>query len=179
MAFFLSTNGHLTPYQFDYLQGKNAKVGRLEKTKIHNEEKPLAARMYFEQVELYGIDVMNRPIFTMPSDTHLDKVREEMQKKNIRHIPIVNNKKLIGMISDRDLLKLKLSGAFTFLKAEEIMTTVIVVTEEETTIADIARVFVEEKISALPVIDKDHNLVGMISRTDILKAVVEHRLVVR
>lgn len=179
MAFFLSTNGILHSYQFDYLQ-ELENVRRLEKTKIHSEsEKPHAPKMYFEQVDLYAIDIMNTPVFSMLKTTHLDTIRNEMKAKNIRHIPIVNEKKLLGMISDRDLLKLDLSGVFSFLKAEEVMTTVVVVVEEETSIAQIARVLVEENISALPVINKKHELTGMISRTDILKAVVGHRLVVR
>lgn len=179
MAFFLSTNGILHSYQFDYLQGlENA--NRLEKTKIHSDiEKNQAPKMYFEQVDLYAVDIMNSPIFSMLPNTHLDIIRKEMKTKSIRHIPIVNENKLLGMISDRDLLKLDLSGVFSFLKAEEVMTTVLVVVEEETPIALIARVLVQENISALPVINKKHELTGMISRTDILKAVVGHRLVAR
>ena len=86
---------------------------------------------------------------------------------------------IIGMISDRDLLKVELAGTFLYLKAEDIMTTVLVVAEEETPLAHIARVLLEEKISALPIIDKSHKLVGMISRSDILKAVVYNRLVLK
>lgn len=179
MAFFLSTNGILHSYQFDYLQGfENS--SRLEKTKIHSEnERPHAPKMYFEQIDLYAIDIMNAPIFSMTQTTHLDIIREEMKSKNIRHIPIVSKKKLLGMISDRDLLKLDLSGVFSFLKAEEVMTTVVIVVEEETPIAMIARVLVQENISALPVINKKHELTGIISRTDILKAVIGHRLVAK
>lgn len=83
------------------------------------------------------------------------------------------------MISDRYLLKLDLSGTFSFIKAQEVMTTVLVVVEEETPIALIARVLIQENISALPVINKKHELIGMISRTEILKAVDGHRLVAR
>jgi CBS domain-containing protein len=179
MSFFLSTNGILRAYQFDYLS-ELENSNRLDKTKVHaDKESSHAPKMYFEQVDLYAVDIMNCPVFSMQRTSHLDMIRQEMQLKKIRHVPIVNEKKLLGMISDRDLLKLNLSGAFSFLKAEEIMTKVIVVVEEETPIAQIARVLVQENISALPVINKKHELTGMISRTDILKAVVGHRLVAR
>lgn len=179
MAFFLSTNGILHSYEFDYLQGlENA--NRLDKTKIHTgKEVKQVSNMYFKQVDLYAVDIMNSPIFSMDLTTHLDIIRNEMKTKNIRHIPIIKNKKILGMISDRDLLKLDLSGVFSFLKAEEVMSTVLIVVGEETSIAHIARVLVEENISALPVVNKKHELTGMISRTDILKAVVGHRLVAR
>lgn len=181
VAFFLSTNGILHSYQFDYFQDV-VPSSRLEKTKIHSDSvnpTPHSSKIYFEQIDLYAIDIMSKSIITMLKSTHLDKIQKVMQQKNIRHIPIVKENKLLGMISDRDLLKLDLSAAFSFLKAEEIMTTVIIVTEEETPLSQIARVLVEENISALPVINKKHELVGIISRTDILKIVVGHRLVVR
>lgn len=63
--------------------------------------------------------------------------------------------------------------------AIDIMTSVLVVAEEETPLAHVARVLLEEKISALPIIDKSHRLVGIISRTDILKTVVYNRLVLK
>lgn len=179
MAFFISTNGILHSFQFDYLQDMGTS-SRLEKTQLHSEsERPQSQKMYFEQVDLYAIDIMNKPLFSMPQSTHLDIIQKEMQKKKIRHIPIMKEKKLLGMISDRDLLKLDLSGVFSFLKAEEIMTKVIIVVEEDTPVALIARVLVQENISAIPVINKKHEITGIISRTDILKAVVGYRLVAR
>ncbi len=179
MAFFITTNGTLHSYKFDYLEGLENN-NRLEKTKIHiDKETKKNSKMYFDQVDLYAVDIMNSPIFSMDQSTHLDVIRNEMKIKNIRHIPIVKDKKILGMISDRDLLKLDLSGVFSFLKAEEVMSTVLIIVGEETPLAHIARVLVKENISALPVVNKKLELTGMISRTDILKAVVGHRLVAR
>lgn len=179
MAFFLSTNGQLHPYQFRYLEG-DFETARMERTEIHSEfSKKMPRTLPVEQKDFFAIDIMNRPVFSMPVDSLLEKIRNEMKAHNIRHVPLMKDHKLLGMISDRDLLKVDLSGTFSFLKAEDIMTTVLVVAEEETPLAHIARVLMEEKISALPVIDKNHKLVGMISRTDILKAVVYNRLVLK
>jgi len=72
-----------------------------------------------------------------------------------------------------------MSGTFPFLKAANIMSTVLIVALDETPLAHIARVLMEEKISCLPVIDSNQLLVGMISRTDILRAVVYNRLVLK
>ncbi|RPJ74435.1 MAG: CBS domain-containing protein [Alphaproteobacteria bacterium] len=179
MAFFLSTKGILHPYRFKYLEGEFEKA-RLERTEIHSESsKKIPRTLPLEQTEFFAFDVMNKPVISLPVGELLERIREEMKIHNIRHIPLVKDLKLVGMISDRDLLKLELAGTFSFLKAEDVMTTVLVVAEEETPLAHIARVLVEEKISALPIIDKSHKLVGMISRTDILKTVVFNRLVLK
>lgn len=180
MAFFLSTKGQIHPYKFTYLEGKFAKL-RLQPTIIHNAETVAAPKVSsLEDKDFYAIDVMNKPVFTMPHSALLKEIREEMKKRNIRHVPLLENKKLAGIVSDRDLLKVDLSGPFLFLKGHDIMATILVVTDEETPLAHIAKVLIEEKISALPVIDKTHQfLVGFISRTDILKAVISNRLVLR
>ena len=179
MAFFLSTKGLLHPYHFKYLDGDFEKA-RLERTEIHSGfTQKIPKSLPEEKKEFFAIDIMNHPIFSMTVNSSLEKVREEMKSRQIRHIPIMHNQKIIGMISDRDLLKVDLSGTFSFLKAEDIMTTVLIVAEEETPLAHVARVLLEEKISALPIINKSHSIVGMISRTDILKAVVYNRLVLK
>lgn len=177
MSFFLSTKGQLRPYQFSYLEGDFEKA-RLERTEIHSAHK-LPRSLPAEQKEFFAIDVMTKPIWTMPIKALLPEVREMMKEKGIRHVPIVENHNIAGMVSDRDLLKVDMLGTFPFLKAEDIMTTVLIVALDETPLAHIARVLMEEKISCLPVIDKDHKLIGIISRTDILRAVVYNRLIIK
>ncbi|MBC7540358.1 MAG: CBS domain-containing protein [Bacteriovorax sp.] len=179
MAFFLSTKGQLHPYRFKYLEGEFEKA-RMERTEIHTElTKKIPRTLPLEQNEFFAIDIMNKPVFSRPFDSFLGTIRDEMKKHNIRHVPLIKDHMIIGMISDRDLLRVESGGTFLYLKAEDIMTTILVVAEEETPLAHIARVLLEEKISALPIIDKSHKLVGMISRTDILKAVVYNRLVLK
>jgi CBS domain-containing protein len=179
MTFFLSTKGQLHPHQFRYLEGDFEKA-RLERTQIHSEVlTKMPPTLPLDQKEFFAIEIMNKPVLSLPVDSLLEKVRDEMKLHNIRHIPIVNDHKLIGMISDRDLLKVNLAGTFSFLKAKDIMTTILIVAEEETPLAHIARVLMEEKLSALPIINKSHQLVGIISRTDILKAVIYNRLVLK
>jgi len=179
MAFFLTTNGQLRPYQFRYLEGDYERA-RLEPTEIHSELGNKVPRPVLkDKKEFFAIDVMNKPVFALPVDSLLSTVRDEMKKHGIRHVPLIKEKKLMGMVSDRDLLKVESSGTFFYLKADSIMTTVIVVADEETPLAHIARVLLEEKISALPIIDESHHLTGMITRTDILKAVIYNRLVLK
>jgi CBS domain-containing protein len=143
----------------------------MERTEIHTEfSKKIPKTLPLDQVDFFAIDVMNKPVLSKSIDSHLDEIRDLMKKHNIRHVPLIKDHMITGMISDRDLLKVELAGTFLYLKAEDIMTTVLVVAEEETPLAHIARVLLE---------DKSHKLVGMISRSDILRAVVYNRLVLK
>lgn len=176
MAFYLSTNGILHPYDFNYLKNDFEKA-RLEPTLVHGESKHESKAG--TKVDFFAIDVMSSPVKTLSVDSKLEDVRTLMKLDGIRHVPITKNGKFIGMISDRDLLKLDLAGTFSFLKAEDAMNTLVVVASEETSLAHIARVLLEEKISALPVINDKHHLTGIISRSDILKIVIYNRLVLK
>ncbi|MFA6239120.1 MAG: CBS domain-containing protein [Bacteriovorax sp.] len=179
MAFFLSTNGSIHPYNFKYLEGEFEKA-RMERTEIHSEfSRKMPRTLPAEQLDFFAIDVMKRSVISMDTTAPLQEIREKMKKHSIRHIPIVHEHKIKGIISDRDMLRVDLAGTFHFLKAEDIMTTVLILAEEETPLAHLARVLVEEKISALPIIDKAQNLTGIISRTDILQAIVYNRLVLK
>jgi acetoin utilization protein AcuB len=176
MSFFLSTKGTLHPYNFKYLNGEFERA-RMEPTLIsgHKKEEKNAQK----KEDFFAIDVMSHPVRKESVDTPLDDIRDLMKKHNIRHIPIIENKKFVGLVSDRDLLKLDMSGTFAFLTAKDIMTTVVVVAHENTPLAHVARVLLEEKISAIPIIDDNHHLTGIVSRSDILKAVIYNQLVMK
>ncbi len=179
MSFYISSKGQFQHYNFKYLEGEFENA-RLERTAIHSDEAANDAKLLpKEKVDFFAIDIMNRPVISMIGQSLIKDIRDLMHKKNVRHIPLMDNDKLVGMISDRDLLKVDLSGTFLFLKATDVMTTLLIVADEETPLAHIARVLMEEKISALPIIDKAHKLTGMISRTDILRAVVYNKLVLK
>lgn len=173
----MSTNGQLHPYNFEYLTDV-VKKPRMEKTVIHSEHKrahPIATNE--KQIDFYALNVMTSELVTESPDTALNTIREKMKVLGAHHIPVVQNFRLIGLISDRDLLKIDQSSAFYFLKASDIMTTVLVVCDEDTPIEQLAKVLLVEKINCLPVIDKNHKLIGVITRSDILRVIVENRLV--
>jgi acetoin utilization protein AcuB len=120
---------------------------------------------------------MTSNLATELPETPIKVIKEKMKVVGAHHIPIVQNFKLIGLISDRDLLKIDQSSTFYFLKAFDIMTTVLVVCDEDTPIEHLAKVLLEEKISCLPVVDKNHKLTGLITRSDLLRVIIENRLV--
>lgn len=173
----MSTNGQLHPYNFEYLEGV-VKRPRLEKTVIHGEVKT-SPRVSVDKmpVDFYAHNIMTSNLISEPPETSIKIIKEKMTLLGAHHIPIVQNFRLLGVISDRDLLKIDQSSTFYFLKATDIMTTVLVVCDEDTPIEHLAKVLLEEKINCLPVVDKDHKLTGMITRSDILRVVIENRLI--
>jgi len=121
---------------------------------------------------------------TLSPDTSIVKARDIIAEEKIAHLLIVDdNDQLVGIVSDRDLKQSWASPATT-LSAHElnyilkqltlgvIMRTKIITVTPGTTIERAANIMQENRISALPVVDKDR-LVGIITTTDVLGVLLE------
>jgi len=124
-------------------------------------------------------DIMSDQIVTISSDDTLSTVEDIMTLGGVRHMPVVRGGQLVGVVSERDLLRASLSNltAFgneerrAFLHAVEIsrvMSAPPVVIHPEATVEEAALVMAERKIGCLPVIDGE-KLLGMLTETDVLR----------
>ncbi|MDY6838598.1 MAG: CBS and ACT domain-containing protein [Thermodesulfobacteriota bacterium] len=127
---------------------------------------------------------MTTDVITIDEDTSMMKASIIMKEKKIRCLPVVDQKgKVIGIVSDRDLKDAAPSKATTLdvyelnyllssVKIGDIMTKNLVFVRPDETVEFAALLMLENKISSLPVINDKHNLVGIITQTDIFKALI-------
>jgi CBS domain-containing protein len=137
-------------------------------------------------------DIMTARVFSVKRETPLREVAELMAKENISGVPVVDeNARVVGIISGKDFLAHMGSGDKTHFmavvaeclkgkgcvalpirsqKAEDIMTSPAVTVEETTAVTEIAGIFTEKNINRVPVVDRDGNMLGIISRADIVRA---------
>ncbi len=123
---------------------------------------------------------MSQPPITVPPSTAVYEARRLMEEKQIRHLPVVERDRLVGIITDRDI-RLNLPSPATSLSiweinyllarltVGEVMTKPVVTTEPDRPVEDAARLMLERRIGALPVVE-DGRLVGIITETDLLRA---------
>ena len=129
-------------------------------------------------------ELMTEKVLTVSPDDKVDRVFYLFNFENIRHVPVVDKGKLVGILSDRDLKKV-LGPAKKFLqradgssiaissrKVRTIMKRRPLTIEPEQRAADAAAIMAKRKIGALPVVHKN-KLVGILTSTDILKAFVK------
>ena len=124
---------------------------------------------------------MGKSLVTVSVSERLSTVEDIMTLGHVRHMPVVQGGKLVGVVSERDLLRASLSvlsehrGAErrAFLHVVEIarvMSAPPIVIGPDATLDEAALVMAEKKIGCLPVVDGD-NLLGMVTETDVLRAV--------
>lgn len=130
-------------------------------------------------------DVMTPYLITIDQYATLAEAYEIMVKNKIRRIPIVIDKKLVGIITMSDILEAKPSDVGHSLNSDEmneLLSTITVDTVmtkkpleiyQTDTLGHAAEMMLDEKIGGLPVLDANRNLVGLITESDIFRTVVK------
>jgi CBS domain-containing protein len=122
---------------------------------------------------------MRTNVVTIPADDNLWIVKEIMEFGDTRHLPVVRLGELVGVVSQRDLLRASLSNVIglpaneqkVFLegvKISEVMSTPPIWIEGNATVQRAARTMAQKKIGCLPVLD-DGKLIGIVTETDVLE----------
>lgn len=107
---------------------------------------------------------------TITSEDYLATAEAKMRAGSFRHLPVVDNSKLVAIITDRDLRQH--TGHLERTKVNCSMTEMPVMVGPRTTLEDAAKLLLKHKINGLPVTE-DGRLVGMITSSDILKAFLD------
>jgi CBS domain-containing membrane protein len=128
-------------------------------------------------------DIMSTEVVTLIEDETLAHAKSCMNRGRIRHLPVVHDGKLVGLVTHRDLLAASFSifaevepaeqrRIFVRIPVAEAMHRDIVTIGPETTVADAAKILLDNKYGCLPVVDDDGTLLGIVTEADFLRLTV-------
>lgn len=132
------------------------------------------------QIEVPVATIMTEDLITVRVKDGLDKAEHLLKKHKIRHIPVVEGKKIVGMLSINDILRISFAdGAFReeedvsssiyeMFTIRNLMRSKLETVSSENTIKEVAEKFVESEYHSLPVVNGG-TLVGMVTTTDLIK----------
>jgi acetoin utilization protein AcuB len=126
---------------------------------------------------------MKHPVISIPPDMPIVDALNLMKREHIRRTPVVKDGKLLGIVSDKDLLNASPSPATSLsvwelnyllskITVNEVMTKKVLTVTEDTPIEEAARIMADNKIGGLPVMRNSH-IVGIITETDLFKIFLE------
>jgi CBS domain-containing protein len=122
---------------------------------------------------------MTRRVIVVPPELPLDAAWDILQRHHIRHLPVLAGGALVGILSDRDVL-LHASVAEdgdvavpASTKVATAMTPAPYVCSPSTDVADLARLMLEHKLDAVPVVGAGERLVGLVTSSDLLSLLLE------
>ncbi|MCF7567643.1 CBS domain-containing protein [Sabulilitoribacter arenilitoris] len=124
-------------------------------------------------------EIMSKEVIALTRADDLDRAEMLFKRHNIRHIPVVAEETIIGMLSYSDLLRISFADAtndernvdfvvYNMFTIEQVMTKNLISVSSNTTIKEAAEILAENEFHALPVVD-DSILVGIVTTTDLIK----------
>lgn len=128
-------------------------------------------------------DIMQPDVMAISPKTTVPKILSLLQRRGVRHLPVVDGAELVGIVSDRDLKGAMLSAAsaragdelaslLDRLTAAQIMTPTVTTIGLMSPVEEAARLMVTKKISSVPVTEQGR-LVGIVTETDALQFLVK------
>ncbi|MFW6067710.1 MAG: CBS domain-containing protein [Myxococcota bacterium] len=127
-------------------------------------------------------EIMTENVTTVDETVSLAEAMEILSELDVRHLPVVRDGEITGMISDRDLRSLGLDAVTDLenidkLKARlgtpvsSLMSGDVLSVDRSTDVQEIIDLMLEERVGAVPVVEEDSNdLVGIVSYVDVLRA---------
>jgi len=125
-------------------------------------------------------EIMTKDLFTVQIDDKVLLADEIMKTQKVKHVPVLEGKKLVGVISDRGLKEYTLKQLYSFedplpdsarnriIDFQSIMDKDIRVIYPEDGVLKAVEIMLKKKAGCLPVVDWSKNLVGMLTHTDVL-----------
>lgn len=128
-------------------------------------------------------EIMTKKVITLSTKDNLETAELLFKKNRIRHIPVVKNSKIIGMLSYTDLLRISFADAvyddeeidtvvYNMFSIEQVMVKNITCVASNATVKEVAKILTNKEFHALPVVDND-KLVGIVTTTDLIKYLLE------
>jgi len=137
-------------------------------------------------------EVMTRDVAAVSGDSPLEDLAELMSARKVSGVPVIDrDRKVIGVVSEKDLLGVMGGGeAKTFMEviaqclkgrsclavpvrdnvAADIMSSPAVTVNEDTSVMEVADLFIQKGVNRVPVIDGSGRLVGIVSRGDVVRS---------
>lgn len=137
------------------------------------------------EVTMFVSKSMTRKVVTIHKEANIFEAKEKLKKHNIRHLPVVSpDNRLIGIVTDRDIRSALPSiilsdydsqeerDRLAVLKVDDIMTQKPLTVSPTNAIQDALLLLQKTKVGALPVVQEDGILVGIISIRDLMRAFI-------
>ena len=123
-------------------------------------------------------DWMKQKVLTLGPEASAFEALRLCRERRIRHIPVVKDERLVGIISDRDLRDAspplgdpERVSTMKEIRLEDVMTREVITTHPEDTIVHAAREMYERKIESLPVVDEE-KLLGIVTSSEVMRALI-------
>lgn len=138
----------------------------------------------FVEVPVKVSEIMTREVASLDENDTLSNLREAMRAMRFRHMPVTDGDHLIGLVTERDLLKISTSSLWPHqseqdralgerFRVRDVMVRDVLTVSPDTELAEAGRLLLRERIGCLPVVDDKNVLVGIVTSSDYIRVLVD------
>jgi CBS domain-containing protein len=125
-------------------------------------------------------ELMSRDVLTLREDQDLRHLGEVMSLFKFRHMPVTEDQRLVGLVSQRDVLRVSASSLLPGAKEQtdflagkfrvrDVMVRDVMTVNPETALSSAAKILLQHKLGCLPVVDEQNVLVGILTESDFVR----------
>ena len=115
--------------------------------------------------------LMTKEVSVLPLTATVRQALAALQELEVRHLPVVNEAhEVVGMVSDRDLVPLADHPGQLTRPISRVMSADVVTAGPSSELDELVDLMIEQRIGAIPIVDADHHLAGIVSYVDVLRA---------
>ena len=123
-------------------------------------------------------NTMTSDVIAVPPELPLVTAWDLMKRWRFRHLPVVAERRVVGILTDRDLLRGAADDGDDVVIGDglvgEAMSVASITCRRDTSVSWLATAMIEHKIDGVPVVDAEGRLVGLVTSTDLLKLLIDH-----
>jgi CBS domain-containing membrane protein len=127
--------------------------------------------------------IMTREVVSVEESDSLANLLASMQALRFRHLPVTDDDRLIGLLTERDLLRISTSNLlphsteqdrelFGRFHVRDVMVRDVITVTPETPVATAGQLLLDKRVGCLPVVDSNNELVGILTSSDFVASVV-------
>ena len=131
-------------------------------------------------------EVMTREVVTVTEDDNLLNLLRTLKALRFRHLPVTDDDRLVGLLTERDLLAISTSNMLPHqadsdrilherFRVRDVMVRDVVTASPETSIHAAGALLLKERLGCLPIVNDKNVLVGILTSSDFIKMVVNAR----
>jgi len=129
-------------------------------------------------------ECMTSPVISVTTNSSLPAAKKIMLENGIRHLPVIKNNQLAGILSSGDIRRASPSDATSLsiwelnylwdqIQVDSAMSSKVITVHPDTPILEAAHLLIEHRFGCLPVVDKDGQVEGILTEVDILRFMIE------
>lgn len=180
MFYITNTSSVRSPYRVEEIgkdrqdqQQNQRQFGDESDAEKHEKFLKASEKLYKQRSVMVAGEIMNKKILPLHENLSLDEAWKMIKDHRFEHFPIISSEgKFVGLLSEKEILR-KIQNDEGKKSLKDVIAKKTICAEEKTNLQEVIQVFFDENLEAVPVLDDQQKVLGILSRNDLLQTMLK------